>query len=162
MKKICLLSITLFLVCAVNAQTEFTVPTPTPEQKYNYARGFWYNSLLTSISVAKDEGMTVEEFSRKSAEYYAALWDAEMDFNQFTNRMLYFNACISDSTKIVEQSEEKVVFIISPLSPPSLFGSSIEELVEYWDVSYSYFANRYKLNCNVSLVEEGVQFEISQ
>jgi len=162
MKKICLLSITLFLVCVANAQTEFIVPTPTPEQKYNYARGFWYNALLMSISVAKDEGMTVEEFSRKSADYVAALWVAEMNFNQFTNRLLYFNSCISDSTKIIEQSEEKVVFIISPINPPSLLGSSLEELVEYWDVSYSYFANRYKLNCNVSLVEEGVQFEISQ
>lgn len=162
MKKICLLTILLFAVCAANAQTEFTVPTPTPEQKYNFTRGFWYNTLLTSISVAKDEGMTVEEFSMKSVEYYAALWAAELDFNQFTKRMLLYNSCISDSTKIVKQSEEKVVFIISPVSPPSLFGSSLEELVEYWDVIYSYVANRYKLNCNVSLVEEGVQFEISQ
>ena len=167
MKKVFLFTTMLFIVCAVNAQTEFTVPKPTPEQKYNLARGWWYNTLLTSMSVAKDAGMTVEQFSKKSGEIYAELWDAEMGFTQFTNNMLYYMSCVSDSIKIVKQSEEKVVFISSPIYPPlenqgTLFGSSLEEVVLCFDLVYSEIADHLNLNCNVTLVEEGLQFEISQ
>lgn len=167
MKKVFLFTTMLFIVCAANAQTEFSVPTPSPEQKYNLARAWWYNTLLTSISVAKDKGMTVEEFSKKSGEIYAAYWDAETGFNQFTNNMLYYMSCVSDSIKIVEQSEAKVVFISSPIYPQLenqgiLFGSSLEEVVLYFDLVYSKIANHLNLNCNVTLVDEGLQFEISQ
>jgi hypothetical protein len=167
MKKIALLTILLFAVCAANAQSEFTVPTPTPEQKYNLARAWWYNTLLTSMSVAKDAGMTVEEFGKKSGEIYATWWDAEMGFTKFTNNMLYHMSCVSDSIKIVEQSEVKVVFISSPIYPPLknqgiLFGSSLEEVVLCFDLIYSEIANHLNLNCNVTLVEGGLQFEISQ
>ena len=65
MRKICLLSIVLFIVCAINAQTTFSAPTPTMEQQYSLAKNFMYNSILTAITVAKSEGMAVEEYSKK-------------------------------------------------------------------------------------------------
>jgi hypothetical protein len=167
MKKVFLFTTMLFIVCAANAQTEFTAPTPTPEQKYNLARAWWYNTLLTSISVAKAEGITVEEFSKKSGEKYAAIWNAETGFNQFTNNMLFYMSCVSDSINIVEQSEVKVVFISSPIYPPLanqgiLFGTSLEEVVSCFDLIYSEIANRFNLKCNVTLVDGGLHFEISQ
>jgi len=63
MKKLYLLSIVIFIACAANAQTEFSVPTPTLEQKYNLAKAFMYNTNLAEINVVKSVGMTVEEFN---------------------------------------------------------------------------------------------------
>ena len=167
MKKICLLTILLFAVCAANAQTEISVPTPTLQQKYNIARNFMYNSMLAAISVAKNEGLTVEEYGKKCGEVFATAWNAEMGFTQFANNMLNIFSRLSDSIKIVEQSEGKIVFISSPIYPGLerqgiLFGTSLKELIVYNDMVYSEIAKRLNLKCNVKLVEEGLQVEITQ
>ena len=75
MKKLFLISIALVLVCVVNAQTEFSIPTPTLQQKYDNTRWLMNNYIISCISVAKSDGMTAEEFGKKGGEVFIPYWD---------------------------------------------------------------------------------------
>ena len=99
MKKLFLLSIVLSLVCATYAQTTFTVPTPTAEQKYNTTRALLYNNILALITVAKDDGITAEELGRKLGKKFP--WDENSTFEQLVNFMLNSMAFMSDVFKII-------------------------------------------------------------
>jgi hypothetical protein len=116
MKKIFLFSLLFSIVCAASAQTKFTVPVPTLEQKYNLAKAFMYNNVLIGINVAKSVGMTVEEYAKKCRAFTG--WDKEMGFERFVNNVLRQWSCLSDSVQIVEQSGDKVVFTVSSVYPP--------------------------------------------
>ena len=89
MKKVILFSTMLFLVCAVNAQTKFTVPTPTMEEKANMNKMLMNNNILALITVAKNEGITAEEFGKKSGAMFIPGWDKNPKYEDFVNFALY-------------------------------------------------------------------------
>jgi hypothetical protein len=167
MKRIFLVSILLSLVCAANAQTTFSVPSPTLDEKYSLAKNFMYNNILTAVAVTKNAGMTAEELGKKCGEIYAPAWDAETGFNEFVNAVIYHYSCLSDNLQIIEQSKKKVVLIASPIYPilenrGVFFGTSIEELVVFLNSVYSEIANHFNLNCNMTWVEEGLKIVMTQ
>jgi hypothetical protein len=165
MKKLFLITIVLSLVWATNAQTTFTIPTPTAEQKYNTTRALLYNNILALITVAKDDGITAEELGRKLGKKFP--WDENSTFEQLVNFMLFSHACLADSVKIIEQSNEKVVYI-SPHIYPNLenrgviYGSTVEDLVAYFDGFIDEIANALGLSCDWTWGEEGLKIEIAQ
>ncbi len=111
MKKLFLITIVLSFVCAANAQTVFSVPTPTAENRStDQTRALLYNNILALITVAKDDGITAEELGRKLGKKFP--WDENSTFEQLVNFMLFSWACMSDSVKIIEQSNEKVVITV--------------------------------------------------
>jgi hypothetical protein len=167
MKKILLFSVLLLIVCAASAQTKFSVPVPTMEQKYNLAQAFMYNNVLVGINVAKSAGMTAEEYSKKCGAVFAPAWNKDMGFDQFVNTVLYHWSCLSDSLKIIEQSDEKVVFTVQHIYPQLenqgvLLGTSFEELVQHWDIVYGAIADYLNLNCKTTKVQKGVEVSITQ
>jgi len=145
MKKICLLSIGLFLVCAVNAQTKFSVPTPTMEEKYNTTKSLMNNTMLALITVAKSEEMTVEELGKKVGALAFPYWDENSEYEQLVNFTLNFFVCSADSVKIIEQSNEKVVIIVTAFyelleNQGVHFGSSIEDYTAFFNAIMSAIA----------------------
>ena len=115
MKKICSLSIVLFIVCLVNAQTEFSVPTLTEQQRYNTTRNLLYNNILALITVAKSDGMTAEELGKRLGEKFP--WDEDATFEQLANFMIRSCECMFNGVKIIEQSNEKLVFTAPHIYP---------------------------------------------
>jgi hypothetical protein len=165
MKKICLLSIVLFIVCLVNAQTTFSVPTPTAEQKYNTTRNLLYNNILALINIAKSDGMTAEELGKRIGEKFP--WNEDATFEQLVNFTLRSWACMSDSVKIIEQSNEKVVITVPHIYPGLenqgvIYGSSLEDLIAYWDAMMGEIANPLDLSCDWTWGEEGLKVVVAQ
>ncbi len=165
MKKLCLISIVLLLVCAVNAQTTFTVPTPTMDQKYNVTRDLLYNNILSLLAVAKSEGMTAEELGKEIG--YRFRWGEDAGFEQLVNFTLFSWACFSDSVKILEQSNEKVVVIVPHIYPALedqrvLYGTSLINLITYFDAMMGEIAKPLGISNDITWGEEGMKIEISQ
>lgn len=165
MKKVLLFSTMVFIVCAANAQTEFSVPTPTPEQRYINTRALLYNNILALINIAKDDGMTAAELGKRIGEKFP--WNADATFERLVNFMLFFLACSSDSVKIIEQSNEKVVITVPHIYPALenrgvIYGSSIEDLIAYFDAMMGAIAKPLGLGCEWTWREEGLKIVITQ
>ena len=165
MKKLFLLSIFASIVCATHAQTEFSVPTPTEDEKYNTTRGLLYNNILALITVAKDDGITPEELGRKLGKKFP--WDENSTFEQIVSFMLYSHACMSDGVKIIEQSNQKVVYITSHMYPElenrdAIYGSTSEDLIAYFEGFIDEIAKGIGVSCDMTRVEEGLKIEIAQ
>ena len=167
MKKLFLISIVLFLVCAIKAQTTFSVPTPTMEQKYNMSTALLYNNILALITIAKSDGVTAEELGKKGGEVFAPLWDEDTEFEGFVNFSLTSWAHLAENVQIIEQSNEKVVItaqhIYPQLEDQGVFvGSSIQDLIAYFDAMMSEIANHFDLSCDMTWAEEELNIEITQ
>ena len=165
MKKLCLISIAIFLLCAAHAQTKFTVPAPHLEQKYNVTRMLMYNNILGLITVAKRDGMAAEELGKKTGEI--AAWDENTGFDQFVRFILFSQACLSDSVQIVEQSSEKVLITVPHIYPrlenqDVIYGSSLEDLIAYLNAMMGEIASRLDLTCEMTWGGEGFKIEIAQ
>jgi len=165
MKKLFLLSIVLSLVCVVNAQTTFEVPTPTAEQRYNVTRALSYNNILALITVAKDDGMTPEELGRKLGKKFP--WDENTTFEQLVNFMLFSIACTAEDVQIIEQSNEKIVFTTPHIYPGLedqgiIYGSTVEDLVAYFDGFIDEIANALGFSCHWTWGEAGLKIEMTQ
>ena len=159
MKKLLLISIVLSLVCVVKAQTTFSVPTLTEEEKYNFSRMVLNNNILALISVAKDDGMTAEELGRRLGKKYP--WGEDATLEQFVNFTLRWLASNSDSVKISEQSNEEVVITVPHIYPRLenqgvIYGSSLEDLVAYYDGFVEEMLKPCGLRCNMTWGEEGL------
>jgi len=167
MKKISLLSLALFLVCAANAQTKFSVPARTLQQMYNGTRNLMYNYIISSINLAKSDGMTVEEFGKKSGAVFIPLWDEKTGFEQFVNYMLGYWANLSDSVQIIEQSNEKVVITVPHIYPwfenqGVVVGVSLEDLIVFVNEVHRVIANHFDLGFDLTWGEEGLKTVITQ
>jgi hypothetical protein len=160
MKKLCLLAIVLFIVCATYAQTEYSVPTPTMEEKFDMTKMVMNNSFLAHIAVAKSAGMTAEEFGRRSGAIFIPVWDENGGYGPFVNFALYNWACSSNGVQIIEQSDEKLVVLVSSIYQPVeeqgfLFGSSVEDLIGYYNGVMNAISNHYGQSFEMTRGEEG-------
>jgi hypothetical protein len=167
MKKIFLFSLLLSIVLGSNAQTKFSVPVPNMEQKYNSTRALLYNNILALINIAKSDGMTADELGKKSGALFFPYWDEHNTFEQYVNFSLSSWAFMSDSVKIIEQSNEKVVFTFPHIYPALesqgvLVGSSLEDLIAYFDALMGAIAKRINLSCDITWGEEGMKTEIAK
>ena len=165
MKKLSLLTIVLFLVCAANAQTAFTVPSPTMDQKYNVTKDLLYNNILSLLAVAKSEGLTAEKLGTEIGYRFRLGEDA--GFEQLVNFTLFSWACFSDSVKILEQSDEKVVVSVPHIYPALedqrvLYGTSIINLITYFDAMMGEIARPLGISNKISWGEEGMKIEIAK
>jgi hypothetical protein len=157
----------LFIVCAVNAQTEFSVPTPTMDQKLNMAEMLYNNTVLTLITVAKSEGITAEELGKKCGAVFVPVWDENGGFEPFVNFLLNRLACEADDVQIIEQSNEKLVVTVSSMYKPLedqgvLFGSSVEEYTAFFNAIHREIAVHYGRSFEMTWGEEGYKIEISK
>ena len=167
MRKICLLSFVLFIACATYAQTEYSVPTPTLEEKYDSTRWLMNNYILSCISVAKSDGMTAEDFGKKSGKVFVPLWDENTGFEQIVNYMLDYWAWLADDVQIIEQSNEKVVITIPHIYPwledeGVLVGVSLEEFLEYLNTVHVAVFNHFDVGFDLTRGEEGFKTVITQ
>lgn len=167
MKKLFLLSIVLSLVCAINAQTTFTVPTPTMEQKLNTSRDIMNNYILACINAAKSSGMTVEEFGMKCGEAFIPAWDKDTGFDQIVNFSLYYWTCLVDDVQIIEQSNEKVVITIPHLDlrleeQGVLFGISLEDFITYSNAASKTVFDHFDVGSEMTRGEEGYRIEYTR
>ena len=165
MKKIFLISIVLSLVCETYAQTEFSVPTPTLEQKYDMANMLYYNNVLGLISAAKNAGISPEELGKSGIEMWGTLWDANGGFEPFVNFMLNSMACTCEGVQIIEQSSEKLVVAVSSMYRPLenqgvLFGCSIEDFLAYNNAVLNGIAVHYDKSYHLTWGEEGYRIVI--
>jgi len=166
MKKVFLISTMLFLVCTVNAQTEFSVPTPTMDQKFNMAKMLYNNTVLSLITVAKSEGITAEEFGKKCGAVFIPIWDENGGFEPFVKFLLNRLACEADGVKIIDQSDEKLVITVSSLFKPLedqgvLFGSSLEEYTAFLNAVHHEIAVHYGHSFEMISGEEGYRIVIT-
>ena len=160
MKKLCLIPIMLSFVCATNAQMEFSVPTPTLEEKYNVTKMLMNNNILGLITVAKSDGMTAEELGKKGGAVFFPYWDENSEYEQFVNFALHSWACIADDVQIIEQSNEKLVVTFSSLYHPLeeqgvLFGSSVEDFTAFFNAMMSAIAVHLGYSFEMKKGEEG-------
>lgn len=167
MKKLFLLSIVFSIVSVSHAQTTFSVPTPTMEQKYNSTRWLMNNYILSSISVAKSDGMTAEEFAKKSGEVFVPLWDENTGFEEIVKYMLDYWAWLADDVQIIEQSKEKIVITIPHIYPwledeGVLVGVSLEEFLEYLNTVHATVFNHFDVGFDLTMGEEGFKTVITQ
>ena len=167
MKKLLLISIVLSLFCASYAQTEFSVPTPTLSEKYDNTRWLMNNYMLSTINVAKSDGMTVEEFATKCGEVFVPFWDENTGFDQIVNYMLDYWAWLADDVKIIEQSNEKVVITIPHIYPwleeeGVLAGVSLEEFLAYVNTVHVTLFNHFDVDFDLTMEEEGFKTVITK
>ena len=165
MKKLLLISIVLSIVCVVKAQTTFSVPALTAEEKYNFSKMVLNNNILALISVAKDDGMTAEELGRRLGKKFP--WGEDATLEQFVNFTLRWLASNSDSVMIIEQSNEKVVISAPHIYPrlenqETIYDSSLEELVAYYDGFVVEMLKPCGLSCNMTWGEEGLKAVITK
>jgi len=165
MKKICLLTILLFAVCAANAQTEPAQSGPTLEQKYNMTRMLFYNVTFSLITMAKNDGMTAEEYGKKYAETFP--WGEDATFQGLAGFVVRSMACTADSVNVIERSDDKVIMLIPRLYGPlenqgALYGSTLEDYVAWWNGAMGEIARRLDMSCEFSLGEEGIKIVIAQ
>ncbi len=166
MKKLFLLTVVLSFVCATHAQTVFSVPTPTMEEKYNGTRSLLNNCILSLITVAKSEGMTAEELGKKSGEVFVPVWDEDTGFEGYVNFLLFAWTRYSEDVQIIEQSDEKVVVTFSHMYPGLedqgvLFGSSVEDYVAFFNAMMSVIAVHFDLSYDMTWGEEGYRIVIT-
>jgi len=166
MKKLFLISIVLSLVCAIHAQTEFSVPTPTMEQKFNVTKLHLYNIDLAHITVAKGDGMTAAELGKKVGAAFIPAWDENGGFEPFVTFILNGWACTADDVQIIEQSNEKLVVMISSIykaieDQGVLFGSSVENFTAYYNAMLNEIAAHYGRSIEMTRGEEGYKIVIT-
>ena len=166
MKKLFIITIVLSLVWAANAQTTFTVPTPTAEQKYDQTRALLYNNILALITVAKGDGMTAAELGKKVGEVFIPAWDANGGFEPFVKFILNGWACLGEGVQIIEQSNEKLVVMVPSLYRPLenqgvLFGSSVEDFTVYFNAMLNEIAVHYDRSIEMTREEEGYRIVIT-
>lgn len=157
----------LFLVCAANAQTEFSVPTPTTEEKANMNKMLMNNNILALITVAKNEGITAEELGKKSGAVFFPYWDENSEYEQFVNFALYSWACSADGVQIIEQSSDKVVITVSSLyqqleEQGVLFGSSVEDYTAFFNAMMSAIAVHLGYSFEMTRGEKGYRIVITE
>jgi hypothetical protein len=167
MKKVILFSTMLFIVCAVNAQTKFSVPTPTMEQKYNTTKSLLNNTILGLITVAKSEGMTAEELGKKCGELAFPYWDENSEYEQLVNFEINWLACSADGVQIIEQSSEKVIITVSSLyrqieEQGVLFDSSVEDYTAFFNAIMSAIAVHLGYSFEMTRGEEGYRIVITK
>ena len=167
MRKLFLISILVSFVCATHAQTEFSVPTPTMEEKYNGTKFILNNCILTLITVAKSEGMTAEELGKKCGDVFIPAWDENTGFEEFVNFALFAWTRFSDDVQIIEQSNEKVVITFSHVyqnleEQGVLFGSSVEDYTTFFNVMNKVVAGHFGLSYNMTWGEKGYRIEITK
>lgn len=160
MKKLCLFTVFLLLVYVASAQTKFSVPVPTLEQKYNVTRMLLYNNILGFITAAKNDGMSAEEFGKKQGAVFVPGWDENEGFEPFVNFCLNSWACAADSVKIIEQSNDKLVVMISSLYKPLenqgiLFGCSVEDYTTFTNAVLKEIAVHLGHNFEMTWGEKG-------
>ena len=166
MKKILLLSVLLLTVFAASAQTKFSVPVPTSEQKYNTTRMLLYNNILGFITAAKNDGMSAAEFGKKAGALFIPVWDENGGFEPYVNFLLNSWACSGDSVNIIEQSNDKLVVVISSLYKPlenqgTLFGCSLEDYTAFTNAELNEIAVHYGHSFEMTRGEEGYKFVIT-
>jgi hypothetical protein len=81
--------------------------------------------------------------------------------------MLSSWVCMADSVQIIEQSNEKVVITVPNIYPALEnqgvhLGSSIVDLIAYFDALMDAIAKHLNLDCNMALGEKGLRIEIAQ
>lgn len=167
MKKLCLLAIALCTLCATQAQTEFSVPDITIEQKFDAAKALMYRNICSVIVEAKTGGMTPEEFGRKIGRQWFPVWDNNPGFEQFVGFSIWSWAALSDEVKILEQSVDKVVVLVPSLSKeieeaPMLESFSIEDLVAYFDGMMSEIATHLDFSMKMTWGDQGMKAVITR
>ena len=167
MKRLFLLSIALFLVCAVNAQTEFSIPNRTLQQKYDMSRFIMTSYITSCINAAKSDGMTAEEFGMKCGEAFIPVWDENTGFEQCVDWMLTYWTNLSDEAPIVEQSNDKVVITVLHINPTlenqdDFLGVSLDEFVAFIKASHVALFNHFDVGFNLTKEEEGFKTVITQ
>mgnify|MGYP001819805391 CR=1 FL=1 len=167
MKRLLLISIVLSLVCAANAQTTFSVPTPTLEEKNNMNEMLMHNNILALITVAKNERITAEELGKKAAAVVFPYWDENSEYEQFVNFALNAWACMADDVQIIEQSNEKLVVTFSsmyqPLEEQGVFlGTSVEDYTAFFNSMMSAIAIHLGYTFDMTWGEEGYRIVFTQ
>lgn len=155
------------MVCAIHAQTQFSVPTPTLEEKANTNKMLMNNNLLALITVAKNEGMTAVDFGKKSGAVFAPNWDENTSFEQFVNFNLYSWACLAEDVQIIEQSNEKVIIKASSLYRPLeeqgvFFDTSVEDYTAFFSSMLSVIAVHIGYSYELTMAEEGYRMVITK
>jgi len=166
MKKLCLFTVFLLLVYVASAQTKFTMPVPTLEQKYNVTKMLYYNTILGLITAAKNDGMSAAELGKKSGAVFVPVWDENEGFEPFVNFLLNSWACSADSVQIIEQSNEKLVVMVSSMYKPLenqgvLFGSSVEDYTAFINAMLNEIAVHYGHSYEMTKGEEGYKIVIT-
>ena len=167
MKKFFLVIMVLSLVYATQAQTEYSVPAPTLEEKFDMTKLLLHNNVLALITVAKNEGMTPAELGRKSGEIFASFWEENGGFEPYVNFLLYAWACSAEDVRIIEQSDEKLVVMISSMyrtveDEGVLFGSSVEDNVAFNQAMLNEIAVHLDRSLEMTWGEEGYRIEITK
>jgi hypothetical protein len=167
MKKICLLTALLFAVCTANAQTEFSVPTRTLQQKYDLSKMIANNYIIAFIIVAKSDGMTAGEIGKKCGEAFIPFWDKNTGFEQIVNWNLLFWSSLQDSVKIVEQSNNTVVITAPHIdgrleNQGDLVGVSLEEFIAYLKATNTVICNHFDVGFDMTWGEEGLKIKFTK
>lgn len=167
MKKLFLLAIVLCAVCTTHAQTEFSVPDLTIEEKFDAAKALMYRNICSAIVEAKNGGITAEEFGKIIGKQWIPVWDNNTEFDQFVGFSIWSWAALSDEVKILEQSADKVVLLVPSLSKemeeaPILESFSIEDLVAYFDGMMGVIATHLDYNIKLSWGDKGMKTVITR
>jgi hypothetical protein len=167
MKRIFLISIVLSFVCAANAQTTFSVPAPTMEEKLNSSRMIKNNYILACINAAKSSGMTVEEFGMKCGEAFIPAWSEDTGFEEIVNFSLNYWTWLTDDVQISEQSNEKVTITVPHFDPRLeeqgvLFGVSFEEFITYNNAVSKKVFSHFGVDSNMTWGEDGFKIVYTQ
>jgi hypothetical protein len=125
------------------------------------------NYIISCISVAKNDGMTAEEFGKKGGEVFLPLWDENTGFEDIVNWMLNYWAWLADDVQIVEQSNEKVVITVPHIYPwledeGVLVGVSLEEFLAYVNTVHRTLFNHFDVGFELTRGEAGFKTVITQ
>ena len=167
MKKLCLLAIALCTVCATHAQTEFSIPDLTIEEKLDGTKTMMYRNICIVIVEAKTGGMTPEEFGKKVGRHWVPAWGDNPTFEQFVSFSILNWSVQSDEVKILEKSADKVVILVPSLSreleeAPILESFSIEDVVAYFDGLMGEVATQLGFSMKMTWGDEGMKAVITR
>ena len=167
MKKLCLLAIALCTVCAVHAQTQFSVPDLTLQEKYDGIKILMNRNFCSFFVLVKAEGGSAEELGRNLGKLWVPLWDKSTTFEDFVGFNLWAWATSTEEVKILEQSSDKVVVLVPSLDKeleesPIMEGFSIEDLVDYYDGMMQEIATHLGFKLTQSWGDKGLTAVISK
>lgn len=142
----------------VDMAAGFEVPTMTLEQKHDRAVALGDFNILAGIVIAKQNGMTLEQFAESFGDLAKTTWNPDAGFEGFVNGMLFNNESLvrnqDPALVILEQSDRKIVLKGKP-GFRDLFSDG-----PYMGMTYAEFVRCYEIGVGRIAAHLGASYEL--
>jgi hypothetical protein len=122
---------------------------------------FNYNIIVT-ISYAKSQGQTVEEFGNYCGNLYKETWSKEGGFQTFVTGNLMNMTDLSEKVEIVNQTDKRVTLKVVDFYPnlrdnEPIYNVTYEEFIRFFKASHDPIADYMGCAVSFKILDDGVE-----